>query len=420
MNDPAPAKPRIRDILRQPRLLAILLLGAASGLPNPLSESTMQAWFADMGISNTKIGLLMYVALPYLLKPLWAPLLDRYTLPWLGRRRGWIALIQLLLAGSIASLGLFGGANQLTMIACVLLLIVFLSASQDIVIDAYRTDLARPEERGPAAAAANLGYRAFSYGSLSVALIVADNFGWRMAFFTLAVAMGLLTLATIWAPEPDDPRGNKLPTLSESVLLPLRELFAVPGMVALVVLILCYKIGDAFALKFFTAFMLDMGFSKTEIGLAVKACLTGGAIVGALLGGIWMIKLGLRRAMFSFAIVQALTNLGYLLLAAVGKSYAVMLGAVALDALASGMGNIASTALMMAVCDKRFSAFQYALLSVIALLPRYSLGYPAGWIADHGGWAAYYWTSFALALPGIVLVWIMRRRIEQLDRTSAQ
>jgi PAT family beta-lactamase induction signal transducer AmpG len=166
--------------------------------------------------------------------------------------------------------------------------------------------------------------------------------------------------------------------------------------------------------------MLDMGISKTEIGQAVNACLTGGAIVGALLGGIWMIKLGLRRAMFSFAIVQALTNLGYLLLAAVGKSYAVMLGAVALDALASGMGNIASTALMMAVCDKRFSAFQYALLSVIALLPRYSLGYPAGWIADHGGWAAYYWTSFALALPGIVLVWIMRRRIEQLDRTSAQ
>jgi PAT family beta-lactamase induction signal transducer AmpG len=232
--------------------------------------------------------------------------------------------------------------------------------------------------------------------------------------------MALLTLATIWAPEPDDPRGAQLPSLKESVLTPLRELFAVPGMVALVILILCYKIGDAFALKFFTAFMLNMGFTKTEIGLAVKACLTGGAIVGALVGGIWMIKLGLRRAMFMFAIVQALTNLGYLLLASVGKSYGVMLAAVALDALASGMGNIASTALMMAVCDKRFSAFQYALLSVIALLPRYTLGYPAGWIADHGGWFAYYWTSFALALPGIALVWWMRRRIEELDRSAGR
>jgi PAT family beta-lactamase induction signal transducer AmpG len=415
VNENAPAKPRIRDILRQPRMLAILLLGGASGLPNPLSESTMQAWLADMGISNTKIGLLMYVALPYLLKPLWAPLLDRYTLPWLGRRRGWIVLIQLLLAGAIASLSLFGGANQLTMIACVLLLVVFLSASQDIVIDAYRTDLARPEERGPAAAATNLGYRALSYGSLSVALIIADQVSWRMAFLTLAVAMALLTFATMWAPEPDDPRGKQLPTLADSVITPLRELFAVRGMAALVVLIICYKIGDAFALKFFTAFMLQTGFTKTEIGLAVKALLTTGSIIGALLGGIWMIKLGLRRSMLLFAVVQALTNLGYLLLVMTGKNQAVMIGAVGLDALASGMGNIASVALMMAVCDKRFSAFQYALLSVIALLPRYTLGYPAGWIADHGGWGAYYWTSFALAIPGIVLVWIMRRRIEELD-----
>jgi PAT family beta-lactamase induction signal transducer AmpG len=396
-------------------MLAILLLGAASGLPNPLSESTMQAWLTDLGISNTKIGLLMYVALPYLLKPLWAPLLDRYTLPWLGRRRGWIAFIQLLLAISIGSLAAFGGAHQLTAIALVLLVVVFLSASQDVVIDAYRTDVARPAERGLAAAATNLGYRAFSYGSLAVALIIADNVSWRAAFLTLAVAMGLMTIATIWAPEPDDPRGKVLPTLADSVLIPLRELFGVPGMLALVILIVLYKVGDAFALKFFTAFMLNVGFTKTEIGLVVKAVLTTGSIVGALLGGIWMIKLGLRRAMMLFAVVQALTNLGYLLLYAVGKNYVVMVGAVALDALASGMGNIAAVALIMALCDKRFSGFQYALLSMMALLPRYTLGGPAGYIADHAGWGAYYWTSFGLALPGIALVWIMRRRIEALD-----
>ncbi len=396
-------------------MLAILLLGAASGLPNPLSDATMQAWLSDLGISNTKIGLLMYVAIPYLLKPLWAPLLDRYTPPWLGRRRGWILAIQLALAAAIASLAIFQDAHHLSTIALVLLVVVFLSASQDVVIDAYRTDVSRPEERGPAAAAANLGYRALSYGSLSVALIVADFVGWRAAFLTLAVAMALMTFATVWSPEPDDPRGKRLPTLAESVLVPLKELFAVPGMIALIVLIICYKIGDAFALKFFTAFMLNTGFSKTEVGLVVKAVLTTGSIVGALLGGIWMIRLGLRRSMLLFAVVQALTNLGYLVLATVGKNYIVMVGAVALDALASGMGNIASVALMMALCDKRFSAFQYALLSVIALLPRYTLGYPAGWIADNGGWTAYYWTSFALALPGIALVWIMRRRIEALD-----
>jgi PAT family beta-lactamase induction signal transducer AmpG len=206
-----------------------------------------------------------------------------------------------------------------------------------------------------------------------------------------------------------------LPSLADSVLIPLRELFGVPGMLALVILIIFYKVGDAFAVKFFTAFMLNVGFTKTEVGIVVKAVLTTGSIAGALIGGIWMIKLGLRRAMLLFAIVQALTNLGYLVLVATGKNYVVMVGAVALDALASGMGNIASVALMMALCDKRFSAFQYALLSMMALLPRYTLGGPAGYLADHGGWAAYYWTSFALALPGIALVWFMRRRIESLD-----
>jgi PAT family beta-lactamase induction signal transducer AmpG len=165
--------------------------------------------------------------------------------------------------------------------------------------------------------------------------------------------------------------------------------------------------------------MVKTGFTLTEVGLMVKAFLTTGSIVGALIGGIWMIKLGLRRAMLLFAIVQALTNLGYLLLATVGKNYAVMVGAVSLDALASGMGNIASVALMMAVCDKRFSAFQYALLSMIALMPRYTLGGPAGWIADNGGWTTYYLTSFALAIPGIALVWLMRRRIEELDHAQS-
>ena len=400
-------------------MLAVLLLGAVSGLPNPLSESILQAWLTDMGFTNTRIGLLMYVALPYLLKPLWAPFMDRFSLPWLGRRRGWISLIQLVMAAAIAMLAGFGTQTSLTTIAVVLLFIVFLSASQDIVIDAYRTDISRPPERGIASAASNLGYRATSWGALAVSLIIADYFGWRLAFLTLALVTAVFVLATAWAPEPEDPRGAKLPTFAESVTIPLRELFGVPGVVALVVLIIFYKIGDAFAVKFFTAFLMNVGFTKTEVGLVVKAVLVTGSIIGAVLGGLWMVKLGLRRAMFTFAIVQALTNLGYLLLISFGKSYPVMVAAVALDALASGMGNIASVALMMALCDKRFSAFQYALLSVIALLPRYTLGYPAGWIADNGGWATYYWTSFALAVPGILLVWLLRKRIDSLDDFSA-
>lgn len=409
------AKPRIRDVVTQPRMLAILLLGAVSGLPNPLSESILQAWFTDLGYTNTKIGLLMYVAMPYLLKPLWAPLLDRFNPPFLGRRRGWIFLFQMLMAAALGVMATFGAATPLSAIAAVLLLVVFLSASQDIVIDAYRTDVARPAERGVASAASNLGYRATSWGALAVSLIVADYFGWRAAFMVLALTTAAFMLATWWSPEPEDPRGTKLPTFAESVTIPLRELFGVPGMLALVVLIICYKIGDAFAVKFFTAFLLSVGFTKTEVGLVVKAVLVTGSIVGAVAGGLWMVKLGLRRAMFLFAIVQAMTNLGYLLLIQFGKNYFVMVGAVALDALASGMGNIASVALIMALCDKRFSAFQYALLSVMALLPRYTLGGPAGYIADNAGWGAYYWTSFGLAIPGILLVWLMRARIDSLD-----
>lgn len=409
------AKPTIREVLAQPRMLAILLLGGVSGLPNQLSEGILQAWFTDLGFTNTKIGLLMYVAVPYLLKPLWAPVLDRFTLPWLGRRRGWILLFQILMAAALGIMACFGASTSLTVIAVVLLVVVFLSASQDIVIDAYRTDVARPAERGVASAAANLGYRATSWGALAVSLVVADYFGWRAAFLTLSIVTAVLTLATFWSPEPDDPRGAKLPTFAESVIVPLRELFGTPGIAALVALIVCYKIGDAFAVKFFTAFLLSTGFTKTEIALVVKAVLVTGSMAGAVVGGLWMIKLGLRRSILVFAILQAVTNLGYLLLVWFGKNYPVMIAAVALDALASGMGNIASVALIMALCDKRFSAFQYALLSVIALLPRYTLGWPAGTISDVAGWGAYYWTSFALALPGIALVWIMRRRIAALD-----
>jgi PAT family beta-lactamase induction signal transducer AmpG len=411
----APAKPRIRDILREPRMLAIMLLGGVSGLPNQFSESILQAFFTDLGFTNTKIGLLMYVATPYLLKPLWAPFLDRFSVPWLGRRRGWILTFQLAMAAAVAAMASFGASTSLTVIASLLLFIVFLSASQDIVIDAYRTDISRAPERGFASAASNLGYRATSWGALAVALIVADYWGWRAAFLTLAAIIAAFMLATAWAPEPEDPRGAKLPTFAESVTIPLRELFGVPGVAALVLLIILYKIGDAFALKFFTAFLLNVGFSKTEVALVVKSVLVTGSMVGAVAGGLVMVKLGLRRSMFAFAILQALTNLGYLLLIHFGKNHAVMVGAVALDALASGMGNIASVALIMAICDKRFSAFQYSLLAVLALMPRYTLGAPAGYIADVAGWSGYYWSSFALALPGVVLVWIMRRRIEALD-----
>lgn len=411
MSDP---KPRIRDVLASPKMLAILVLGAASGFPNQITESTLQAWLKDSGATITTIGLLSYVALPYLLKPLWAPLLDRFPLPLLGRRRGWILLTQLAMAVAIALFSLQNPAVALTPIALCALLIVFLSATQDIVIDAYRTDVTQPHERGLAAAATNLGYRAAAWLAFAFSLVLADAFGWRPALLVLAATMAAFSIATALAPEPHY-REAPPRTVAESVVAPLRELLGTPGAVALILLIMLFKIGDAFALKFFTPFMMDVGFTKTEIGLVAKSVMTTGTIVGAVVGGIWMVKLGLLRSMLFFGVLQTVSNLAYWLLAVIGKDYPLMFAAVAVDNLASGMGNVASVALIMAMCHARFSAFQYALLSALALVPRYGLGGPAGWLADAAGWDGYYVVSFVIGLPGIALVWLMRERIRALD-----
>ena len=410
----AERKPGFREIFSSPKLLVIMALGAASGFPNQITESALQAWLKDAGSSNTRIGLLTYVAIPYLLKFLWAPLLDRFPLPLLGRRRGWLLVIQLALAASIASLAIQNPAISLSAVAITALVIVFFSASQDIVIDAYRTDVSLPQERGLAAAANNLGYRACAWLAFAAALIVADAFGWRAAFLVLAAAMAAFTIVTWLAQEPEY-RAPPPTSLRQSVLLPLRELLGSPGAVGLIVLIITFKIGGAVALKLFTPFLMDLGFSKTEIGLVAKAVLTTSAIVGGVLGGLWMVRLGLLRSMLLFGVLQTVTILAFYALAVTGKNFPLMIAATAIENLTSAMGNIAEVALIMALCNSRFSAFEYALLSVLALLPRYLLGGPAGWLADHAGWSSYYVVAFLLGLPGLAMVWVMRERIAALD-----
>ncbi|HKD54561.1 MAG TPA: MFS transporter [Steroidobacteraceae bacterium] len=406
-------RPRLRDVLVSHKMLAILLLAAASGFPNQITESALQAWLKDTGATNTTIGIMSYVALPYLLKFLWAPLVDRFPVPFLGRRRGWILAMQLGLAAAIAVLALQDPAASLRAVTLCAVAIVMFSATQDIAIDAYRTDVSLPSERGLAAAAANLGYRTASYLALAVGLIVADHFGWRPAFLILAAAMLLFCVATVSAPSSHNQYQPR--SLSESVIEPLRELLGTPSALTLIAVILLFKIGDAFANKLFTPFMMDVGFSKTEIGLVIKALFTLSSLGGSVLGGLLMVRLGLVRAMLSFGVLQALSNLLYCALAIAGKSYSIMFAAVIIEHVAAAMGSIALVALIMALCDPRYSAFQYALLSALALLPRYTLGFPAGWVADHQGWFAYYVVSFALALPGLAMVWSRRRQIAALD-----
>jgi MFS transporter, PAT family, beta-lactamase induction signal transducer AmpG len=415
---PAGVRPSLAHVLASPKMLAILLLAGASGFPNQLTESALQAWLKDSGASNTTIGLISYVALPYLLKPLWAPLIDRFPLPLLGRRRGWILAMQLAIAAALALLAFQSPAASLGGVTACAAAIVFFSATQDISIDAYRTDVSLPSERGVAAAAANLGYRTTSYLALAVALIVADHFGWRPAFLVPAGAMLLFCAATVYAPSTQNRYRPR--TLGESVIGPLRELLGTPSALTFIAVVLLFKIGDAFANKLFTPFMMDVGFSKTEIGIIIKALFTASSLVGSVLGGVLMVRLGLLRSMLGFGVLQALSNLLYCVLAVAGKSYPIMCLAVIVEHVAAAMGSIALVALIMALCDRRYSAFQYALLSAIALLPRYSLGYPAGWVADHGGWYLYYVTSFAIALPGLAMVWLTRAKIAGLDQLRAR
>jgi len=414
----AEEKPSLRRILASPKMLAIMLMAAASGYPNQLTESALQAWLKDSHVSNTTIGVMSYVALPYLLKFLWAPFVDRFPIPLLGRRRGWILVTQLLLAVAIALFAVQNPSVALLPVAVCAVAIVFLSATQDIAVDAYRTDVSLPTERGPAAAVTNLGYRTAAWFASAVALLVADYFGWRLAFLILAGVMTLFCISTWLAPEP--PTVQQPPrSLTETVVIPLKELLAGPGAAALLCVVAVFKIGDAFAMKFFTAFMLDTGFSKTEVAVVVKPLFTAGALLGSVVGGILMVRLGLLRSMLIFGIAQAVTNLMYCALAAAGKSYPLMIAAVLIEHVAGAMGNIALVALIMALCDVRYSAFQYALMSSIALLPRYGLGYPAGWVADHGGWFIYYVVSFVVALPGLIIVWLTRDKIIALDQQRA-
>jgi PAT family beta-lactamase induction signal transducer AmpG len=416
-SDPVAAPPSLWASLGNRRIAAVLLMGLASGLPYNLTDSTLQAWLKDGGISNTTIGLLSLVGLAYTVKPLWAPLLDRYALPGLGRRRGWILFFQVALAAALCWMALHGPERGLAPFIALALLVAVLSASQDIVIDAWRSDLVTAAERGPAATGANLGYRASSWFAFSGALILADLAGWRVTYLVMAGCMLALTLVTFWAPEPV-PRAAPPSSLAEAVSAPLRQMLGNPGMPQLLVALVLYKVGDAFALKLFTPFLMDVGFSKTEIGAVTKTLMLAASVSGAVVGGVWMVKLGLLRALLLFGFLQALANLGYMAVALAGKDITVMAVAVFVDNFVGAMGNTALVVFIMALCDMRFSAFQYALLSALAVLPRNVLGAPAGFLSDAIGWPGFFLITFFTALPGLFMVWWLRERVTALEKAA--
>ena len=399
-------------ILANKRVALMLPLGFASGLPLALTSGTLQAWLTVAGLDLKTIGIFTLIGLPYSLKFLWAPFIDRISLPWLGRRRGWMLVTQIAVALGLALMGLIGSSESPHWLG-------LCSASLDIVFDAYRTDLLLPAERGFGAALWVNGYRLAMLVASAGALVLAEQIGWKGTYLVLAALMGAGIVTILLSPNP--PGGGAAPrTLKEAVGFPIRELFARPGIYGLLCLIILYKLGDAIAGSLQTAFFIGgLGFTAGEVGY-VKGLGIAATLIGALAGGLIMARSGLIRSLLFFGLLQAFSNLSFMFLAWIGKSYEALAASVVIENVTGGMGTAAFVALVMSLCDHRYTATQFALLSSLEALGRVFAGRPSAEAVGILGWDWFFFLSFVLALPGCWLVWLYRRQLPQdlSDETS--
>lgn len=396
------------------RLLAALLLGFASGLPLALSGATLQAWLTTQGASLQSIAWFSLAGLPYTWKFIWAPGLDRYSPSFGGRRRGWMVLMQISLALVLLAMANTTVPDALTQLAGLAVLLAFLSASQDVVIDAWRTEVLDPAQRGLGAAMAVLGYRLGMLVSGALALILAQSLGWRTVFSLMAAIFLVLPVVSMWAPEPlAAPCAPQ--RLHEAIVGPFKELMGRKGAGALLLLVVAYKLSDAFATALSTTFLLrGVGFSLTEVGVVNKAVALGATLLGAILGGLGLPRLGLVRALLLFGLLQALAALGFFALALRGHDLVLMVVAVTSENLTSGMGTAAFAALLMSLCSTRYSATQFALLSALSAVGRVYVGPLSGVLAESLGWPMFFLFSVLAGVPGLLLVWFLRGQL-QLD-----
>jgi MFS transporter, PAT family, beta-lactamase induction signal transducer AmpG len=415
-------------VYREPRLIAVLLMGFSSGLPLALTFATLSFRLAEQGVSRTAIGLFALVGVPYSVKFLWSPVIDRLPIPLftatLGRRRGWALAIQPALAAAILGLGLADprAAPGLTALAAVA--VAFLSASQDIVIDAYRIELLRAEEQGAGAAATQWGYRFGMLAASAGALYAASFAGWRFAYGLMAALM-LVGMATVWlTPEPGGVRPPEpLPGrtalarlgawLERAVVGPFRDMLSREGMLAILAFVILYKFGDALAGTMSNPLYVSLGFTKVEVADIGKIYGFAASLAGLALGGVVVLRLGVLRALLVCGVLQMLSNLMYALQAWAGHSVPVLALTIGVENLTGGMGSAAFVAYLSGLCNIAFTATQYALLSSLAAVGRTTLSASGGALADALGWGPFFLVSTAACLPGLaLLLWIMPARAD--------
>ena len=398
------------DILRialSGRMLAALLMGFSSGLPLLLATgSVLQAWLKETGVDLGTIGLFALVGLPYTLKFLWAPLLDRFApIAGMGRRRGWLLLIQVALMAAIVSLGFTDPAQSLPLVTLAALLTAFCSASQDIVIDAYRRESLADDEQGLGASFYVNGYRVGMLLASGGGLILADFIPFQAVYWVMAAAMlpGLITTALCIEPlmSAGTPR-----TLREAIVQPFVEYFSRQDAALILLFVLLYKVGEMMASQMSTPFYLDLGFSKTEIGTVVKLFGFWATVIGGLIGGVLILRLGIYRALWLFGVLQAIGLIGFVILARLGHSVPGLALAISSENLFSGMATTAYVAFMATLTNKKFTATQYALLSSLMGIPRVIVNTPTGYLAEWLGWEGFFVFCMAATVPGL---WLLTR-----------
>ena len=389
------------------RTISILFLGFSSGLPLYTLIYLMQAWLAKSGLDVKALGLFALVTFPYTFKFLWAPFMDRYSIGTLGRRRGWMAVTQIGLFLVIGGLGMLDPKIELTLIAVVVGVIAFLSASQDVVVDAYRREILAEDEQGLGAAIIVNAYKAASLIPSALGLVLADTMSWQAVFWIVAAFMLPGFICTLLAKEPAV-YGAPPKNLQEAVVLPFREFILRDGLkqaVIIIMFVLLYKIGDSMATALSTKFFLDVGFTTKQIGLAANATGWWASLAGGAVGGIWMIKLGINRALWVFGVLQAIAILGFAWLANVGPDPVLLSAVFGFEAFASlGLGSAALVAFMSRATDPRYTATQYALFSSLAAVPRTFINSSVGYIVAETGWFWFFIVCFILAFPAMMML----------------
>lgn len=384
-------------------MFVALVMGFSCGLPLLLTMGVLQTWMKDEGMDLTLIGLINLVQIPYTWKFVWAPLMDRFTLPFLGRRRGWLLVTQLALVFAIVGLGSSNPKNQFCIMTIMAMLAAFFSATQDIIVDAYRREDLPDEELGLGSSSYIFGYRLGTMLAAGGGLIMADHMPWSTVYMIMAACMLIGVAATILAPEPVV--DVKIPgTLKRAVIEPFIEYFKRKGAIWMLAFILMYKLGDTMASGITAPFYLELGFTKTEIGSVVKIFGMWAIIFGAITGGSLMLRLGINRSLWIFGFLQAISTTGFAILAHIGPSIPALAGVIVFENVTSGMGSAAQLAFMASITDKRFTATQYALLSSLAAFPRVIASAPTGFLAKYMGWEAFFISCAFIAIPGILLL----------------